>query len=68
MFSAIVAWTYNVGVGALISSTFLKRLNEKDYIRACEALQWFNKGANGKILAGLVRRREAEAKLFLSEN
>lgn len=68
MFSAIVAWTYNVGVGALISSTFLKRLNKKDYVGASEALQWFNKGANGKVLAGLVRRREAEAKLFLSKD
>lgn len=66
MFSSIVCWTYNVGVGALSNSTFLKRINEKDFVRAAEAMTWFNKGGNGKILAGLVKRREAEAKLFLS--
>lgn len=66
MFSSIVCWTYNVGVGALSNSTFLKRINSKDFVGASESLQWFNKGGDGKILAGLVKRREAEAKLFLS--
>jgi lysozyme len=65
-FSACVCFTYNVGVGAFISSTFLKRINNKDFIGASEAITWFNKGGSGKILAGLVKRRESEAKLFLS--
>jgi lysozyme len=66
MFGAIVAWTYNCGIAALINSTFLKRLNNKDFEKAAEALQWFNKGGNGEILQGLVNRRKEEAKLFLS--
>lgn len=65
-FSALVSITYNIGVSALSNSTFLKRINHKDFVGAAEAMTWFNKGGNGKILAGLVKRREAEAKLFLS--
>lgn len=65
-FDALVSWVYNCGVGVLTNSTAIRRLNNKDYKGAAEALQWYNKGANGKVLAGLVRRRSAEAKLFLS--
>jgi len=65
MYSALCSFVYNIGVGAFINSTCLKRLNNKNYIGAAEALQWFNKGGDGKVLAGLVRRRKAEANLFL---
>ena len=30
-FDALVAWTFNLGVGNLRSSTMLKKLNESDY-------------------------------------
>ena len=63
-FSALVSWTYNCGIGALIGSTGLKRLNNKNYKKAWEAFSWFNKGGNGKVLPGLVKRRQAEGKLF----
>lgn len=64
-FGAFLSLAYNVGAGAFANSTALKRFNAGDDVGAVEALQWFNK-AGGKVLRGLVRRREAEAKLFLT--
>ena len=60
---ALTSWTYNLGVGNLKSSTLLKKLNagSKDEVPA-EMLRW-NK-ASGKVLAGLTKRREAEAELW----
>jgi len=67
-FSALVAFSYNVGLNALAGSTALKRLNAGDRLGAADALEWWNKGmVNGKlyVLPGLVRRRAAEKALFL---
>lgn len=63
---ALTSWTYNLGVGNLNSSTLLKKLNagSKDEVPA-EMLRW-NK-AGGKVLAGLTKRREAEAELWAKE-
>lgn len=63
---ALTSWTYNLGVGNLKSSTLLKKLNagNKDEVPA-EIVRW-NK-ANGKVLAGLTKRREAEAELWAKE-
>ena len=63
---ALTSWTYNLGVGNLKSSTLLKKLNagSKDEVPA-EMLRW-NK-ASGKVLAGLTKRREAEAELWAKE-
>mgnify|MGYP001250603974 FL=1 len=63
---ALTSWTYNLGVGNLKSSTLLKKLNagNKDEVPA-EMVRW-NK-ANGKVLAGLTKRREAEAELWAKE-
>lgn len=48
----------------LANSTLLKKLNAKDYKgAAAEFLRW-NK-AGGKVLNGLVKRRNAEMELFL---
>ncbi len=66
-FSALVSFTYNVGAGALASSTLRRVLNQKDYQTAAnEFLRW-NKGG-GRELAGLTRRRRAERALFLGED
>ena len=60
---ALTSWTYNLGVGNLQSSTLLKKLNSGDKNSVpSEMIRW-NKAA-GKVLAGLTRRREAEAKLW----
>ena len=68
---AVLAFTYNVGRTAFVNSTFLKRINKKDFHGATEAMQWFKKSTNPvtkvkEILAGLVARRADEAKLFLT--
>ena len=66
-FDALVAWTFNLGPGNLKESTLLKRLNEGDFDDVpAQILRWTKAG--GKELPGLVRRREAEALLFLGED
>ncbi|MEM7740313.1 MAG: lysozyme, partial [Pseudomonadota bacterium] len=64
MFDALVSITYNIGVNGMKGSTFIKRLNAKNYTGCAEAMQWWNK-AGGQVVSGLKRRREAEADLFL---
>jgi|TARA_B110000259_G_C14014287_1_gene400742 lysozyme len=62
-FDAMVSWVYNLGNGNLTSSTLLKVLNSGDYAGVpAQMLRW-NK-AGGKVLAGLTRRRQAEADMF----
>ena len=63
---ALTSWTYNLGVGNLQSSTLLKELNSKNYNAAGQEMLRWNK-AGGKVLAGLTRRRESEAKLWARE-
>jgi len=62
-FDAMVSWTFNLGGGNLKSSTLLKVLNSSDYTDVHNQIKRWNK-ANGKVLEGLIRRREAEALLF----
>lgn len=62
-FNAIVDFTYNLGVGALQTSTLRKKVNEQDWEGAkTQLLRWVRGG--GKVLPGLVRRRNAEAALL----
>jgi lysozyme len=63
-FDALTSFCYNLGGGNLKSSTLLKKvnLNPNDPTIKAEFLKW-NK-AGGKVLAGLTRRREAEATLY----
>ena len=62
-FDALVSWTFNLGGGNLNSSTMLKVLNTGDYENVPTQIKRWNK-AGGKVLEGLIRRREAEALLF----
>lgn len=64
-FDALVDFAYNLGVRALEGSTLLKKLNAGDYAGAAAEFPKWNK-AGGKVLPGLVRRREAERSLFLA--
>lgn len=65
-FDALVSFTYNVGGGALKTSTLLKKLNAGDYMGAAdEFLKWTKAG--GKELPGLVKRRRTERALFLEK-
>ena len=65
-FDALVAWTFNLGPTNLKSSTLLARLNSGDLDDVPHQIKRWNK-AGGKVLDGLVRRREAEALLWLEE-
>jgi lysozyme len=62
-FDALVVWVYNLGPTNLRRSTLLKELNSGNYTAAGKEITKWNK-AGGKVLAGLVKRREAEAELF----
>lgn len=63
---SLISFCYNVGVGNFSKSTLLKKLNMHlpDEVIAKEFLKWTKSG--GVVLKGLVRRRKAEAALFLS--
>ena len=62
---ALVSFAFNVGLGNLQSSTLRMKYNRGDYAGAAEEFLKWNK-AGGKVLNGLVRRREAERALCLS--
>lgn len=62
-FDALVSFTYNIGIGAFSKSTLLKKLNNADFDGASKEFIRWNK-ANGKVLNGLVNRRNDETKLF----
>ena len=63
-FSAIVSFAFNVGMGNFRRSTLLRKVNAnpKDPSIRAEFMKWTR--ANNVVLKGLVRRREAEAKLY----
>lgn len=62
-FDAIVSWVFNLGNGNLRASTMLKVINSGDHAGVPAQIKRWNK-AGGKVLEGLVRRREAEALLY----
>ncbi len=65
--AALVSFTYNVGIGNFSNSTLLAWVNSNpDFPRIPEQFRRWNKGG-GKVLQGLVRRREEEIKLWTGE-
>jgi lysozyme len=66
-FDALVSFTYNLGEGNLKASTLAKKVNAnpQDASIAKEFDKWVM--ADGKKLAGLVKRRKAEAELYFSK-
>ena len=64
-FDALVSFAFNVGLGNLQRSTIRMKANRGDWEGAAEAFMAWTKGG-GKVLPGLVRRRQAEIALFLS--
>lgn len=65
-FDALVSFAYNAGLGNLQRSQIRMRANRGDWEEAAEAFKAWTKGG-GKVLPGLVRRREAEIALFLGD-
>ena len=66
-FDALVSWVYNLGPANLKASTMLKVLNSGDYEGVPAQIKRWNK-AGGKVLEGLIRRRKAEALLFVGRD
>jgi len=66
-YDSIVSWTFNLGSGNLNSSTMLKRINGNEWDDVPNQIKRWNK-AGGKVLKGLVRRRNAEALLWQSKD
>lgn len=66
-FDALVSFAFNVGLTAFKGSTLLKLFNDKTdkKIVASEFLKWCK--ADGVVVEGLRRRREAEKALFLTK-
>lgn len=62
-FNAIVDFAYNLGVGALQTSTLRRKINAQDWEGAREQLMRWVRGG-GRVLPGLVKRREAESLLM----
>lgn len=64
-FDALTDFAFNCGPGKLLGSTMLRKLNAGDYAgAAAEFVKWDKAG--GVVVAGLLRRRYAEQKEFLS--
>lgn len=63
---ALTSFAYNCGLGALKTSTLLKKLNSGDYKGAADEFLRWNK-VNGKESAGLTKRRKAERQMFLRD-
>lgn len=63
-YDAYTSFAFNVGGTAFCSSTLVKKLNAGDYAGACSELKrWVYAG--GKILPGLVERREREFQMCM---
>jgi lysozyme len=66
-FGALVSFAYNVGLANLKNSTLLKKVNvnPNDPAIATEFGKWVRAG--GKVMNGLVRRRNAESMLYFKK-
>jgi lysozyme len=62
--AAFVSASYNIGIGALCGSSMARLAKAGDLHGACDALLRWNK-AGGKVVRGLVNRRNAERALCL---
>jgi len=61
--NALCSFVFNLGAGRLQSSTLRRRINQGDWAGAKEQIMRWTRGG-GRVLPGLVRRRQAEAALI----
>lgn len=65
VFDALVSFSFNVGLGNLQRSSLRMKTNRGEFLEAAdEFLKWTKAG--GKVLPGLVKRRNDERALYLS--
>lgn len=65
-FDALVSWAFNVGAGAVARSTLRKLLNAGNFEAVPDQLKRWNK-AGGRVLQGLVNRRNTEVSMWLGQ-
>ncbi len=65
-FDALVDFVFNLGAGAFAKSTLLRVLNAGDFAAAAAQFAVWDR-AGGAVVAGLLRRRQAETALFTEE-
>lgn len=63
--AAFASFSYNVGINAFRKSSVLRLYNEGKFVESCNFLRRYIY-AGGRVLPGLVKRREDERKLCLS--
>ena len=61
--AAVVDFTFNLGAGRLQTSTLRRRVNQRNWVAASQELRRWVYGG-GRVLPGLLARREAEARLL----
>lgn len=70
-FDALVILCYNIGAGAFSKSSVVRHINDpstrKPYPTLHEAWMAWNK-SQGKVMKGLVRRREGEWRIYSAAN
>lgn len=66
-FDALVSFAWNVGIAGMKKSSVIKAHNRGDKAAAARAFGLWNK-AGGEIVNGLVRRRAAEAVMYLDDD
>lgn len=62
-YDALVSFTFSLDELNFSRSTLLKRVNSRDFAAVPFQLARWNRG-DGRVLQGLVRRRQAEGNLF----
>ncbi|AWV19273.1 lysozyme [Methylobacterium sp. XJLW] len=63
-YAAALSLSYNIGTGGFCRSSVVRHYNAGDRRAACNAFLLYDK-AKGRVLAGLVKRRQAERTLCL---
>jgi lysozyme len=64
-FASLVSFTFNVGANAFRQSSIVKAVNTRQFSKVPSLLLEYDHSA-GKVLPGLLRRRQAEAALWSS--
>ncbi|MFZ3484223.1 lysozyme [Sphingomonas sp. 3-13AW] len=62
---AAVSLAYNIGTSGFCGSTVARRFNARQWRSGCDAFRMWNK-AGGKVVQGLVNRRERERSICLT--
>jgi lysozyme len=62
-FDALISFAFNIGPDAFRDSTLARHVKRKDFVSVPSQLRRWNRAA-GRVVEGLKKRREAEAKLF----